>query len=218
MSRNYSKADLAPVVFAVVKRIILRGGLEAATIRTIAGEANTSTGALRNRWPDKSVLIQATCWAVQRDLGRAPLRRAASRPGRTDAGGRQQSRHEQLVDYLAASLPFDEQAREDTTIWLAYRVRARWADDDVRRAVMELDALWLDECRRAVTYLGVSDVDRETLRLHLLMEGLRARICDPVEFTFADALATLDDHLRRIAPEEAPRPGESTLSPLVNER
>lgn len=200
MTRYYSKADIATTVFRAIKRLILRGGLEAVTIRSVAKEADTSTGALRNRWPDKAALVQEACWAVRDDLGRATLRRASTL-ARSAPEGADRDRFEEAVGHLAATLPYDDATRDDMTVWWAFHARARWADDAVRRMVTDFDDGWLEVCRMALRHLGVDDerVEDEALRLHLLMTGLRTRLCDPGDFTGEQALTVLRAHLAPLA-------------------
>lgn len=201
MTRYYSKADIATTVFRAIKRLILSGGLEAVTIRSVAKEAETSTGALRNRWADKSALVQEACSAVRDDLGRATLRRVSTMVARSAPEGADRDRLEEAVGHLAATLPYDDATREDMTVWWAFRARARWADDAVRRMVTDFEDSWLEVCRMALRHLGLDDdrVEDEALRLHLLMIGLRTRLCDPCGFTDEQALTVLRAHLAPLA-------------------
>lgn len=204
MTRYHSKADISTTVFRAIKRLILSGGLEAVTMRNIAHEAETSTGALRNRWADKSILVREACRAIQDDLGRAALRRmsiAAGRDGATERGAVGEA-----LDYLAATLPYDDVTIDDMAVWWAFRGRARCTDDPTRRLVEESDASWLDVCRKALRHVGVEErlVEGEALRLHLLMDGMRHRFCDRHRFTVADAYAVLSGHLAGLVPHLPP--------------
>ncbi|WP_110588443.1 TetR/AcrR family transcriptional regulator [Microbacterium suaedae] len=51
-------------IVAVAKRLILRGGFEAATMRSIAAEAGFANGALKHYFPGKDSIVAATFESV----------------------------------------------------------------------------------------------------------------------------------------------------------
>lgn len=194
--RSYHKADLDAVVFGAVRRLILRGGLAAVTLRPVATEASTSTGALRTRWPDKATLVQSFGWSAQEALARGLIRRYVAHADPWEA----------VVHGVTVSLPANAEDRADEAVWLVLRTHALTVDDDVRKAVDELEASRLTYCRRTIHHLGVpaDQAEDETRTLHALVEGLRQQL--GVAATVPDggltsehAHALVDRHLRRLA-------------------
>lgn len=113
-----------------LRRVILAGGVGAASVRTVAAEAGWSAGAVRHYFPDQAALVR---FAVTRTVSEAAVRiRAAlaAPPGRRSA--------ELLLEQV---LPLDDLRRVETHLWLAIL--------DQSRLDPQLDAL------RAETWLGL---------------------------------------------------------------
>lgn len=88
-------------IVAVAKRLILEGGFEAATMRSLAAEAGFANGALKHFFPNKDSIIAATFESVLEEMN--PERRLADK-GKADGG----TPAERLHDIIAEVLPSNE--------------------------------------------------------------------------------------------------------------
>lgn len=128
-------------IAAALRRVVLREGLAAASVRSVAAEAGWSPGALRHYFPDQAALLR---FAVARTVAEAPARvRAvvARGPGRDNA-----------VLLLEELLPLDDVRRVEAHVWLAVVDLARHDPGfDEHRAAMFTGVRHV--CRTAVAWL-----------------------------------------------------------------
>src|SRR5262245_46203062 len=69
-------------IVAVAKRLILQGGFEAATMRSLAAEAGFANGALKHYFPGKDSIIAATFQSVLAEIDpRGAADEGIRRPG-----------------------------------------------------------------------------------------------------------------------------------------
>ena len=151
-------------------RVIDRGGLEAATLRTIADEAGLAIGSVRHYFAGHTDLTVFALAALRdrmttRILGH--LDRLSHAPPREVAEA-----------VLAEFLPLDEHRRRETVVWLAFVTAARTRPElrDQARHLHEGTRLVVRRVLdRAVSLGRVSpdlDLDVETERLSALLDGL----------------------------------------------
>jgi AcrR family transcriptional regulator len=150
-----------------VWRVIRRDGVDRASVRTVAGEAGWSPGALRHYFATQSELLAfAMRLVVERIEGRiAALDRTAD-PRRAV---------EQVLHEL---LPLDDERRAENEVWLAFTARAlidpklRLQHGEVHDALHRACASSLETLAAA----GRAPADRVTAlqveRLHALTDGL----------------------------------------------
>jgi AcrR family transcriptional regulator len=93
-----------------VWRLASRDGLDAVTMRAVAGEAGWSTGALNHYFEGKEELLLFA------------FRTIADRVGRRVAAAREGARSslELARELLAIGLPLDAERREETRVWFAF--------------------------------------------------------------------------------------------------
>ena len=170
MPRSVESHDISKMVLNAVQELVLEGGIEAASYRRVAERADVTLAMLRSRWPTHGLLLRSAAWGVQERL----LYRM---PRATPAGDRRSWAWEVLV----SQLPFEEETRRLTTVWLAYIARARHVDDEVRRAVEQAHFSREAMCRTVLRSWDVpaEQVPAEALRLLLLLDGIRVTLCDP---------------------------------------
>ena len=105
-------------IVEVAKRIILKGGFEAATMRSIAAEAGFANGALKHYFPGKESIVAATFESVLSDyvqrMEAQGLIPDASSPTRRDV-----SAFDRLSDFLRMTLLADLGADGEGRILLA---------------------------------------------------------------------------------------------------
>jgi AcrR family transcriptional regulator len=84
-------------IVEVAKRIILKGGFEAATMRSIAAEAGFANGALKHYFPGKESIVAATFETILQQMAEG-VQSAGEAPETADAA---------LRGFLEATIPRD---------------------------------------------------------------------------------------------------------------
>ena len=182
------RTELAEAVW----RVILRDGLDRASVRNVAREAGLSMGSLRHYFGSQTELL-----AFAMRLVTARARRRVEALDLSTCGPRQA-----VERVLSEVLPLDDERRAEAEVWLALtgkalvdptlRVLRREADGGLRglcawsvRALAEADE----------TALGL-DVDLETERLYALVDGLAVHaVVRPEQTPAARISAVLSRHL-----------------------
>ncbi|WP_309110533.1 TetR family transcriptional regulator [Saccharothrix sp.] len=176
--REQHKAAIAEAVW----RLVARSGLEAVSLREVAGEAGVSVGRVQHYFGTKdALLLYGLRLAQQRMEGRIRRRIAGLvAPGAEDV----------LRATLAELLGDDPDTRQAVRVWTAFLGRA--LDD---RAIAE--ALFADdvELRAFTTEVVGSPLDAHGL--WALANGLAAEVACG-QTTAADARAVVDHHLDRL--------------------
>ncbi|NUS73441.1 MAG: TetR family transcriptional regulator [Corynebacteriales bacterium] len=107
VNHEQRREELARAVWAVV----VRSGVEAASVRTVAAEAGWSMGALRHYFSAQDELLRFALYAMTR---RISLR------------VRHHLEHELRVqELLEELLPLDEERHGEALIWLAFMAKSR---------------------------------------------------------------------------------------------
>jgi AcrR family transcriptional regulator len=132
---------------AALWHVVTREGIEAASIRRVAAEANCSTGSLRHYFDSQSQLL---AFAMEQVVARATERVRALDPA--DHEGR-----------LAQTLPLDDERRAEVEVWLAFTARAL-VDPDLRAMRDDAHASLRGLCEAAAGERGDE--------LHALVDGL----------------------------------------------
>lgn len=120
-------------IIEVAKRIILKGGFEAATMRSIAAEAGFANGALKHYFDGKDAIVAATFSSILEELGEAVN---AEVPGGPD---------EQLRAFLRAPLPHSPQEIAQGRVLLALWENAM-ASDELAGLYRRHLASWRQNC------------------------------------------------------------------------
>ena len=164
------RAELAEAVWRVVRR----DGIERASVREVAREANLSMGSLRYFFDSQDGLLR---FAMEEVIRRVQARVEAGAPAR-EAAMRRGKPGDAVVDLLEQVLPLDDERLAEAQIWLAFTPRAlidpqlhavrRQADDGVRELCRQ--------CLLGLSAFGLMTPERslhqETERLWALIDGL----------------------------------------------
>ncbi len=158
-------------IAAAAKRVIIREGLEATTLRDISREGGFTTGVLTHHFPDKQALIAGVFAATSRAWiaeARAAMRAAATVP-------------ELLSAFVAVAVPRDPERRAEWRLWAemwTYAGRDRAFVAELEAA----DALWEQEIRALLERVRdegllppAIDLDIEAAVLARLVDGLGLR-------------------------------------------
>ena len=176
-------------------RVVLRDGIEAASVRKVAAEACLSAGSLRHVFPSQSELL---AFAMQLVVDEVRGRIADVEPSHdvTQAVERR----------LETLLVLDPETRAVFDVWLAFSTRAR-VDPSLRPLRDETHGQVRELCRASVEALGVAgrarpdlDAAREAERLHALVDGLAMHATlDPETTTPNRQVEILNRHLESLA-------------------
>jgi AcrR family transcriptional regulator len=178
---------------AALWRLVLREGIEAASVRRVAAEAGLSTGSLRHYFETQPQLL---VFAMELVMQHVSERVAAIPPGDDRRATAEQLLHEVL--------PLDSERHAEMQVWLSFTARSlvEPALRELRdRAHAELRSL----CRAAVDLLGAPSPDREAERLHALIDGLALHaVLDPATTAPARQVELLSAHLDLLSPPGTP--------------
>ena len=176
-------------------RVVVREGIDAASVRKVAAEAGVSAGSLRHLFPSQSELL---AFAMQLIVDEVATRIAA-----VDESGDVRGRVERRLHTL---LVLDAETRAVFDVWLAFAARAR-VDPSLRRLRDETHAQVRALCRASVDALHEDggtrpriDVDYESERLHGLIDGIALHASlTPATMTAARQVEILSRHLDGLA-------------------
>ncbi|WP_245837311.1 TetR/AcrR family transcriptional regulator [Virgibacillus phasianinus] len=174
--------------------VIVQDGLEKASVRNIAKEANMSAGSLRHYFSTQSELF-AFCMQLVSD-------RVKNRAAQKSYDG---SSLEAMETLLSEFLPIDEDRRTEMEVWLIFSSKTL-----VDPTLEELSQLIYDEMRQAVSTvveglidigLARGDLDKqlEIERLYALIDGMAIHgILHPDRFSVKKTQTTLQYHLKAL--------------------
>ena len=169
---------------AALWRLVMRDGVEAASIRRVAAEAGWSSGSLRHYFETQSDLLVFAMELVSRRVAA----RLDALPDTT--GVREWS---ELA--LRELLPLDDERRAEMQVWLAFTMRAV-VDPDLRGLRDTAHTQLRSLCRGIAESLQVGDAELEGDRLHALVDGLALHaVLAPHETTPGRMTAVLAAHL-----------------------
>jgi AcrR family transcriptional regulator len=184
VDRERRREELASALW----RLVVRDGIEAASLRRVASEAGWSVGSLRHYFVTQSELLAfAMELVVQRVTDRVAAHRPSSDPRETA---------ERLLHEI---LPLDPERHAEMQVWLAFTARSL-VEPGLRelrdRAHLGLRGL----CATAVELLGAPDCEREAERVHALIDGLALHaVLDPATTTPARQMVLLGAQLDALA-------------------
>ena len=171
------------------RRVIIRKGLKATTMRDISREGGFTTGVLTHYFPDKDALIVGV-FSSASDSWISDVRKALTAASTAE---------EQLRAVVALGLPADPDERRGWRLWAEMWSYAGW-NEEFAAYIVETDALWEAELRgvlgRAVGegLLGEGlDVGVQARILARLIDGLGLRSL--LSGRWDEARATLVAHL-----------------------
>ncbi|WP_210649854.1 TetR/AcrR family transcriptional regulator [Nocardioides sp. SYSU D00065] len=189
-----------------VWRVIAREGVGAVSVRTVAAEAGVSAGSLRHVLPTKSELLAA---AMRLTIDRATARFIGAAQGVATV--------ERAVEWLSELLPLDEERRVEMEIQLA--LTAESAAHPGLRGIRDEGTAGLREACRSVLVDGAhegvfpdfADLERETTRLHVLLDGLAFHLVGGSTVTTPEvAIDLLRSHLEQLRDSRAARSSGGT--------
>jgi AcrR family transcriptional regulator len=185
---------------AALWRLVLREGIEAASVRRVAAEAGWSTGSLRHYFETQPELL-----AFAMDL---VVQRVSDRVAAIPRGRDRRALAERLLHEV---LPLDAERQAEMQVWLAFTARSL-VEPALRELRDRAHAGLRSLCRAAADLLAAPSPERDAERLHALIDGLALHaVLDPPTTTptrQVELLAVQLDALSRPGmPDRAARAG-----------
>lgn len=175
-----------------VWQIILREGLPAVSVRSVAAEATLAAGSVRHFFPSQAELLNFAMRVLVETVT-TRVQRAAQTP----------EVRQRVAAMLIELLPVTERTHAEFAAYLEFLDRSRTdpalhevAWESVR-AVRELIVTVLTDLRKLGVFCADLDVEVEAVRLHAFIDGLTLQlIVAPELITRADARRALSRWLR----------------------
>ncbi|MGC4747022.1 TetR/AcrR family transcriptional regulator [Micromonospora sp. DT201] len=189
------RTELAEAVW----RIVMRDGLEQASVRNVAREAGLSMGSLRHFFTTQSELLGFALRLVGE--------RIEQRIRAVDTTGDPRAVVRSMIDEM---LPLDRPRRGECTVWLAFTARAL-VEPTMAGLRKEIDNRLTDAFTTMIRRLADAGALRpgldqrvEAERLYALVDGVILHaLLHPGRTSNATAKATVGAHLDQIAPAAA---------------
>lgn len=147
-------------IAAALWRVVMRDGLEAASVRRVAAEAGWSTGSLRHYFSTQGELLAFAMELV--------VRRATERITALPTDGEPREVADRI---LREVLPLDDERRAEMQVWLAFAMHAL-VDPDLHDVFARAHANLRGLCVRIAETLGSPRPARDGERLHAFVDGL----------------------------------------------
>lgn len=170
VDHSQRRTELAEAVW----RVIRRDGVEHASVRAVAREADLSMGSLRYFFDSQDGLLR---FAMQEVMDRARRRIEAGAAAR-EAAVRKGRTFDVAVGLLEQVMPFDDERLAEAQVWLAFTSRSM-VDAEMQALRRAADEGVRELCRQCLLGLSATGqlarargIARETERLWALVDGL----------------------------------------------
>ncbi|QGU08401.1 transcriptional regulator BetI [Corynebacterium occultum] len=190
MARKQKK-ERRKEALAAAKRLLSREGMQAASVRRVAEEAEMSAGSLRHIFPSHDELFIAL-FEDGRKRSATRLKQLQATPAGSELC------LAAAVDTLLALLPLSPGTRVDLLVQLA--VQTDHPNNPVLVESYRETCEQLDELCRAIvaTTVAPHEVAEAALELRLVLDGVTMRVLSKADFGEAEARAALNKTLRRL--------------------
>jgi AcrR family transcriptional regulator len=166
VDREQRREELA----AALWRLVVREGIEAASLRRVADEAGWSTGSLRHYFATHSELL---AFAMDR-----VVQRVTDRVGRLEPSD---DPRETAARLLHEVLPLDAERHAEMQVWIAFTTRSL-VEPELRELRDQAHTGLRELCATAVGMFGGGAAEAE--RAHALIDGLALHaVLDPATTT-----------------------------------
>lgn len=181
------REEIADAVFALVDR----GGIEEASLRNVAAQAELNVGSVRHYVDgQQGMLVDAVRIMGERVEARI-MAKVAAAPDTTD----QEVRAEFAIDLLEELLPLDEERRLEVVVWLAFTERSRIVPELREEARTLLDGS-RQVSRPILEAAGCPEPDLATETLACTVDGLTIALAhSPERLTRAQVRTILRQQL-----------------------
>ncbi|MET3861702.1 AcrR family transcriptional regulator [Dietzia sp. 2505] len=181
-----------------VWRVVLRDGVAAVSVRTVAAEAGLSAGSLRHVFPTQAELLEVALELVQENVRERVLVIPNSVTGLDRA-----------LRIAAELLPLDSTRAAELQVQLSL-VTLAFTQQQLRRVRDEADLAVRLACRQMIEFAAGPELppppwlERETQVFHALLDGLAVHLLHGPHLISPDAaLTVVRDHLQGLSPASA---------------
>lgn len=179
-------------------RVVLRDGVAAVSVRTVAGEAGLSAGSLRHVFPSQAELLEVALELVQENVVERVLLIPDTVTG-TDRSMR----------IAAELLPLDPTRAAELQVHLSLSTlaftqqRLRRARDEADLA-LRLGCRWMIESAWGAQSAAPAQLENQARVLHALLDGLALHLLRGPHLVSPEAaLTAVREHLQRLSPAPA---------------
>ncbi|MFF0870100.1 TetR/AcrR family transcriptional regulator [Nonomuraea sp. NPDC003560] len=174
------RRDIVEAVF----RLVIRDGVQSASLRKVADEAGLNVGSVRHYFDSHEDLLRCAAQSVVDRISARIEAHVARLDGVAD-------RRPVVEDMLAELLPLDERRRDECTIAFAFVCESRW-NPELRPLAEQVLTGPRRLVRRVADAAGIEDRDDHVERLCALIDGLAFK------GAFAPAIDDPGAHLRLV--------------------
>ncbi|MDQ2883127.1 MAG: TetR/AcrR family transcriptional regulator [Actinomycetota bacterium] len=179
-------------------RVVVRSGLQQASLRAVADEAKLNIGSVRHYFDDQQELMRFAMQSMLDRVAARLYRRVEELPA---MGALSRPRRRQwVVDLLSELLPLDDARRGEVIVWMEFTTAARInpvLDDLAQKSAAGTRSL-VRQVLAGILRAGL-DLNVETERLVALLDGLSINaVLRPDLLSAADCVAALHTHLAEL--------------------
>lgn len=167
MPRKVDPTERRRVILEAVQRLVVRVGVEAASLRNVATEAGLNVGSVRHYFTSHEEMLVA---ALARLEGEVEERVRAHLPRLAEVESADAA-IEIAIDVLEEFLPLDQERRDELTMYFAFGEAAR-AMPALQPLAEKLITDVRSTCREMCRSAGSAQVEEDTVALAALLDGL----------------------------------------------
>ena len=179
MPKQVDHAARREELAAALWQVVMRDGIQAASIRRVAAEAGWSSGSLRHYFATQSELLAFAMDLVMRRAGE----RLAALP-------RLEDRRELAELALREVLPLDDERRAEMQVWLTLAIQSV-VEPHLRGVFIDSHRRLRGLCRQIAELLGSREPDRDGERIHAFVDGLALHAVAAPHLSTPDRLVEL---------------------------
>lgn len=192
VDHNKRKIQIAEATW----KVIIKEGIEQATVRKIAQASGLSVGAIRHYFASQSELLAFSMELVSdRVLERVKMRKYT----------KEDNPLEFVTEGICEVLPIDEDRKIEMEVWLAFSAKVL-VDTALRERSNAVYQDMHQGLKKAIYMLQSSnltkddiDIELEANRLHALVDGMATHhLLNPEYFTRQQMMDTLNYHLQSL--------------------
>ncbi|MFN3600815.1 MAG: TetR/AcrR family transcriptional regulator [Dietzia sp.] len=196
MPKLIDRAERERELAEAVWRVVLRDGVPAVSVRTVAAEAGLSAGSLRHVFPTQAELLEVALDLVQENVRARVLGIPETVTGL-----------DRSLRIAAELLPLDQARAAELQVQMSLSALA-FTQERLRRVRDEADLAVRLGCRQIIEHATSPDLppparlERETQVLHALLDGLALHLLHGPHLVDPEgALTVVRAHLQRLGPE-----------------
>lgn len=158
------------IIVDAVFRLVASGGVEAASLRNVAAEADLNIGSVRHYFASHDALLLAATEEMARRVT-ARMEAHGLELAQAFGAGDERRMGEVIFALFAELLPLDDERRVECGVWLAFTERAR-VSSELREAADQMHREVIRFTNDLLVGAGVSDAEDRAAALTIGVDGL----------------------------------------------